>query len=251
MDVRSVRAGMRLLLAAGLLMGGAVASPAAATAAPDANSATTRAVPSGMAACRLVTAGKIRGLSTRPEHVTLALADSYGSTEVRVTECIRTRRRGYVAAWTTDGRVGRTGFAKPGTKREGDGHTPTGVYRMGVAFGASDPGSRMGYLTLRPNSCWGSTVGSRYYNRYFVGRCGPKDETMYNDVRGAYRQGMLINYNTRPIRQGRGSAIFLHVGTGGPTAGCVSIPERLMTSKVRTTRPGDVIAMGVTSQLVR
>lgn len=201
--------------------------------------------------CRAVGAGRVEGLRSRPAHVTLALAAKHGDTAVTVVECRRVTRSRYVQSWAVAGHVGRAGFAPRGAKREGDGRTPTGVFGFGTAFGAGDPGSRTGYLRLRPNSCWGSTVGSARYNTYFRGVCGPADERMFNDVKGAYAQGMLIDYNTAPVRQGLGSAIFFHVSTGGATAGCVSVPASFVTAKIRGTRPGDVIAMGVVSDVIR
>jgi len=41
----------------------------------------------------------------------------------------------------------------------------------------------------------------------------------------AYRYAAVIDYNRFPVTPGAGSAIFLHVSTGGPTAGCVSLAQ--------------------------
>lgn len=250
---------LAVLGAAALLATGILASPttsAAAAAAPSGvtDASGTSSIGAGASAaspCRLISAGKVAGLRGRPAHVTFALASGYGTSKARVTRCTKRANGTYAQSWSVAGHVGRAGFARPGAKREGDGRTPSGVYRLGTAFGAKDPGSRVGYLRLKPRSCWGSTVGARTYNRYFVGRCGAADESMYRDVRGAYAQGMVIEYNTAPIRQGRGSAIFLHVGTGGSTAGCVSIPERLVRQTITSTRPGDLVVMGVGRAVLR
>jgi L,D-peptidoglycan transpeptidase YkuD (ErfK/YbiS/YcfS/YnhG family) len=187
----------------------------------------------------------VRGLVTRPARVTFVLAVRYGSTRVTLTQCVRTAGGEYRQVWQDGGRVGYGGFAAPGTKREGDGRTPSGVFALGTGFGVGDPGSRIGYLRLRPTSCWGSTVGSRRYNTYFVGRCGRSDERLFRYAGRAYRQGMVIEYNTRLIRQGYGSAIFLHVDTGRATAGCVSTTQGTVVRMMRTTVPGDVVVMGV------
>ena len=184
-------------------------------------------------------------LTTRPARVTLVLADRFGVSTATVTHCARRDDGSYRQVWRAAGRIGRAGFAPPGAKREGDGRTPTGTYALTSAFGARDPGTHLRYIRLVPTSCWGSTVGSTRYNRYFRGRCGPKDETMHRYVRGAYAQGLVVAYNTDPIRQGRGSAIFVHASGGGATAGCVSLPLRTVTGLVAATRPGDVVLMGV------
>jgi len=124
------------------------------------------------------------------------------------------------------------------------------VFTFGTAFGRSNPGAPNGYITLVPNSCWGSTVGAASYNRYFTGACAPADESMYKYVNTAYQQGLLINYNTKPIRAGYGSAIFFHVSTGATTAGCISTDYQTVVTTIRTTGPGDVVVQGVASAVI-
>ena len=41
--------------------------------------------------------------------------------------------------------------------------------------------------------------------------------------RRAYAHLAVIEFNMSPVVPGRGSAIFLHAQTGGPTNGCVSL----------------------------
>jgi L,D-peptidoglycan transpeptidase YkuD (ErfK/YbiS/YcfS/YnhG family) len=52
----------------------------------------------------------------------------------------------------------------------------------------------------------------------------------------AYDYAAVIAYNTARVR-GLGSAIFLHVGTGGSTAGCVSLPYSELVKVLRWLRP--------------
>jgi L,D-peptidoglycan transpeptidase YkuD (ErfK/YbiS/YcfS/YnhG family) len=53
----------------------------------------------------------------------------------------------------------------------------------------------------------------------------------------AYDYGAVIDYNTAPTVPGDGSAIFLHVSGGGPTAGCVSLPTAELLSVLRWLAP--------------
>jgi L,D-peptidoglycan transpeptidase YkuD (ErfK/YbiS/YcfS/YnhG family) len=46
----------------------------------------------------------------------------------------------------------------------------------------------------------------------------------------------MIAYNLARVR-GLGSAVFLHVGTGGPTGGCVSLPRAELIRVLRWLRP--------------
>jgi L,D-peptidoglycan transpeptidase YkuD (ErfK/YbiS/YcfS/YnhG family) len=45
-----------------------------------------------------------------------------------------------------------------------------------------------------------------------------------------YNYAVVIDYNRSPVVQGAGSAFFLHVTDGNPTAGCVSIPQANLVS---------------------
>ena len=54
----------------------------------------------------------------------------------------------------------------------------------------------------------------------------------------AYDYAAVIAYNTARVA-GLGSAIFLHVGTGAATAGCVSLPRARLIKILRWLRPHD------------
>ena len=53
---------------------------------------------------------------------------------------------------------------------------------------------------------------------------------------------MVIDYNTPNapggVRQGAGSAFFLHVTDGTPTAGCVAIPQSNLVTIMQWLTPG-------------
>ncbi len=65
-------------------------------------------------------------------------------------------------------------------------------------------------------------------------------------VSPAYDHGAVIAYNTTRT-PGLGSAIFLHVSNGGPTAGCVSLPAGQLLDVLRWLDPahGPRIVIGV------
>jgi len=66
------------------------------------------------------------------------------------------------------------------------------------------------------------------------------------DQTPAYDYGAVIAYNTART-PGLGSAIFLHVDVGGPTAGCVSLPMGELLDMLRWLAPArsPLIEMGV------
>jgi L,D-peptidoglycan transpeptidase YkuD (ErfK/YbiS/YcfS/YnhG family) len=63
----------------------------------------------------------------------------------------------------------------------------------------------------------------------------------------------VIAFNTSPVVPGRGSGIFLHVSTGRPTLGCVSLPLSQLVATLHWLRPSAAprIAIGTTADLLR
>jgi L,D-peptidoglycan transpeptidase YkuD (ErfK/YbiS/YcfS/YnhG family) len=138
-------------------------------------------------------------------------------------------------------RIGYNGFSA--NRREGDGTTPAGTFGFVYGFGSQpNPGMRgFSYRRLQPNSCWS---GSRAdYNRWVTRPC-TYGESLWKNRRVAYRHAAVIDFNYRRPVYKKGSGIFLHQQTGGPTAGCVSLRPKDLVAVLRWLRPGTRIAMG-------
>lgn len=140
--------------------------------------------------------------------------------------------------WTA--RVGYNGIAAPGTKREGDGKTPSGTYPFSFFFGVlPDPGVSFPYRDVYSYDYWDDDSLSPLYNEWVDARTqdpGSNPEPMDNVP--AYNYGAVIAYNAART-PGLGSAIFLHVDTGGSTAGCVSLPQSALVSVLTWLNPAD------------
>jgi hypothetical protein len=100
---------------------------------------------------------------------------------------------------------------------------------------------------------WDDDPGSALYNEWVdtaSQSAGVDPEPMYNTP--AYSHGAVIAYNSART-PGLGSAIFLHVSTGGATAGCVSLPASQLLAVLRWLDPSQQprivmgTAAGVTS----
>ncbi len=176
-------------------------------------------------------------------------AHAYGDTHATLTayETSGGRRRIAFGPWAA--RAGYNGFAPPGRKREGDGRTPSGTYAFHFIFGiAGNPGVRYPYRRVHAYDVWDDDPSSPLYNRWVDERThdpGLSPEPL--DQTPAYEYGAAIAYNTAHI-PGLGSAIFLHVGAGGPTtAGCVSLPLGELLEVLRWLDPARSprIEMGV------
>lgn len=193
---------------------------------PAASAAAVPAAPAGAAA-----APAVRQLIT-------VTAPSYGSTyaTVRVYALSGGRWVTVFGPWTA--RVGYHGVARPGGKREGDGTTPSGTYAFSFFFGVQgNLGFAFPFRRAYTYDYWDDDPKSPRYNEWTDARHqnpGADPEPMRQVP--AYDYAAVIAYNTARV-PGRGSAIFLHVGTGTATAGCVSLPRAELIRVLRWLRP--------------
>jgi L,D-peptidoglycan transpeptidase YkuD (ErfK/YbiS/YcfS/YnhG family) len=178
-------------------------------------------------------------------------APALGATTATLTayERVGTGWRTVFGPWTA--RVGTRGIAPAGAKREGDGRTPSGVFGFDFFFGvAADPGVHFPYRPVTSRSIvWDDDPASPTYNLWrdsATESVGADPEPMYTTP--AYEYGAVIAYNADRT-PGLGSAIFLHESTGGPTAGCVSLPVDQLLSVLRWLDPARQprIAIGIAS----
>jgi L,D-peptidoglycan transpeptidase YkuD (ErfK/YbiS/YcfS/YnhG family) len=120
--------------------------------------------------------------------------------------------------------------------------TPIGSFTLTEAFGAlADPGTALPYFQTTPADWWISQAGPLYNTHQ---RCshkcaftqGPPNEHLRYET-PYYNYALVIDYNRFPVRQGAGSAFFLHVTDGTPTAGCVSIPQQNLVAIMKWLDP--------------
>ncbi len=122
--------------------------------------------------------------------------------------------------------LGRTGIKA--NKREGDGATPRGRFRLKRLWWRADrhprPATRLPARRITPRDGWCENPADRRYNRPVKVPPGSKADrlTRQDDL---YDFIIEIDHNTRPRVAGRGSAVFIHVARPGfaPTAGCVAL----------------------------
>ncbi|WP_328537713.1 L,D-transpeptidase family protein [Streptomyces sp. NBC_00344] len=127
----------------------------------------------------------------------------------------------------------------------GDLRSPEGVFGLTDAGGRkADPGTRLPY-----------DRGSAFV--------APGTGFDGEPLAGAFDYVVAINYNrrpgtspldwTRPLGAGRGGGVWFHVDHGGPTHGCVSLPEQRMKELLRWLDPAKnpVVVMGDPSWLGR
>lgn len=148
--------------------------------------------------------------------------------------------------WTA--RIGQDGMAVPGQKIEGDLLTPQGTYGFSFMFGVkANPGVKFSWRHAYTYDYWDDDPSSPLYNEWLDIRKqnpGANPEPMHNVP--VYNYAAVIAYNRARV-PGVGSAIFLHVGDGSATAGCVSLPVTDLLVVLRWLNPAlhPVIAMRV------
>jgi L,D-peptidoglycan transpeptidase YkuD (ErfK/YbiS/YcfS/YnhG family) len=149
--------------------------------------------------------------------------------------------------WTA--RVGYNGIARPGQKREGDGRTPAGTYGFSFFFGVQpDKGFSFPFRHAYSYDFWDDDPASARYNEWVnahVQNPGTNPEPMHQVP--VYDYAAVITYNTSRT-PGLGSAIFLHVGTGTSTAGCVSLPRAELLKVLHWLRPRDHPSITITAR---
>ncbi len=122
--------------------------------------------------------------------------------------------------------LGRGGIKA--NKREGDGGTPRGNFRLRQLWWRADkhrrPTTSLPVQRICPDDGWCEDPDDRRYNRRIK---LPADADADRLVRkdNLYDFIIEIDHNTRPRVAGRGSAVFIHAARQGfaPTAGCVAL----------------------------
>jgi L,D-peptidoglycan transpeptidase YkuD (ErfK/YbiS/YcfS/YnhG family) len=177
-----------------------------------------------------------------------------GGVQAKVYAFERTREGWRLAFGPLEATVGRSGFAPPGEKREGDGRTPTGTFSFGIAFGeAASLPIRMPYRQATENDFWIDDPASPDYNTWVTvaPQVGSYERLKRRD--GQYRLGIAVEFNTHPVVKGKGSAIFFHVwrGPGVPTAGCVALAHASLAKLLAWLEPArhPVVVLGAASVL--
>lgn len=199
----------------------------------------------------------------------------YSSTYATVTAWARVNGS-WVVRMRTAGRVGYNGLSAmgPGIRRQNDGTTPTGLYRIGYGFGpVANPGTSMWWRRFDRNDYWPyDSRDPKTYNVFQTQRPAtswwrarsPYSEHLW-DFRSQYTYAFVINFNlpkakplqradgqwvtASPANTARGGGIFLHVNGDGATAGCVSVPKAQMLWLARWFHPEyqPTIAIGPTA----
>lgn len=124
--------------------------------------------------------------------------------------------------------LGRGGMIAAADKREGDGASPLGTWRMKRVFYRPDrlarPATGLPVVPLRDVDGWCDAADHPLYNRPITLPFAASHEKLWREDH-AYDVVVELAHNDDPVVPGLGSAIFLHVkhDDGRATAGCVAL----------------------------
>lgn len=167
---------------------------------------------------------------------------------IRVRAAMGNRMRGWLTAgpFRIPVALGRGGIKAD--KREGDGATPAGRFRLKRLWWRADRGPRPRTLLpvrrIDPQDAWSEDPTDRNYNRPVRRLPGAPEDRLWREDH-LYDLLIELDHNTRPRVAGRGSAVFIHLArTGyGPTAGCIAMridSLRLLLGRLDTKTRIDV-----------
>ncbi len=109
---------------------------------------------------------------------------------------------------------------------DSDNITPKGLYTIGEAFYTDNkPSTWLNTFKITSNTYWITDKSSDMYNKKLELE---NDEDFNNAIHmltsQSYRYGCVINYNTQPVINGKGCAIFMECGTSA-TSGSIAFNE--------------------------
>lgn len=116
-------------------------------------------------------------------------------------------------------------------KREGDGATPIGCWRLLRVLYRADrmrrPATQLPLTAIGRRDGWCDAPADRNYNRFVRLPYGASAESLWRKDR-LYDVVVVLSHNTLPRMRGCGSAIFMHLARPGymPTEGCVALTRR-------------------------
>ena len=148
--------------------------------------------------------------------------------ELVVRQTGRLPHRGFliVAGRTLACALGRSGIT--GGKREGDGATPAGRFRLRRVLYRPDrgaqPSTSLPVAAIAPDDGWCDSPSDPAYNRQIRLPHRASAESLWRDDH-LYDVVVVLGHNDEPIVAGLGSAIFLHLATHdyAATAGCIAL----------------------------
>ncbi len=124
--------------------------------------------------------------------------------------------------------VGKRGIGKK--KKEGDLITPIGSFKIRFLLYRKDRNKKLTTdlktIVIKKNMGWCDDPKTKKYNKLITTPFKYSYEKLYKKE-NIYDLILVLNYNMKPIKKNKGSAIFIHIAKNNysDTAGCIAIKK--------------------------
>ena len=138
----------------------------------------------------------------------------------------------------------RCSFGKNGIgikKKEGDGITPRGIFKLTKIFYREDKvkniKTRINKFKIKKNMGWCDDPKSKFYNKLIKLPSKLGHEKLYRKD-NIYNIVIVLNYNMDPIIKNKGSAIFIHVAKKNykETQGCIGLKQEELIKLIQIVK---------------
>ena len=139
---------------------------------------------------------------------------------------------------------GKNGFIK--SKKEGDGCTPIGTFHINKLFLREDRIktiiTKIKTIPIVKNMAWEDNPRKKNYNKLITLPKNSHRERLYRKDH-LYDLILVVEYNTKKIIKGKGSAIFIHIAKPKykPTQGCVALAKKDFLNLLKKIRKEEKI----------
>ena len=132
--------------------------------------------------------------------------------------------------------LGKRGIKKK--KKEGDLITPKGLFKVNYILYRKDRikklKTKLKKIIIKKNMGWCDDPNSSKYNQLITKPFKFSHESLYK-VNNTYDIILVLNYNMNPIKNKKGSAIFIHIAKKNysKTEGCVAINKKTLLKIIK------------------
>tara|TARA_X000000950_G_scaffold135397_1_gene168508 strand:+ start:1621 stop:2121 length:501 start_codon:yes stop_codon:yes gene_type:complete len=143
--------------------------------------------------------------------------------------------------------VGKKGIGNK--RKEGDLITPKGEFKIKYILYRKDRvkiSTRLKKKIIKKNMGWCDDPRSSHYNKLVRLPLAYKHEKLFKKE-NTYDIILVLNYNMRPIKKNKGSAIFIHVAKKSfkRTEGCVAIKKLNLIKLIKEINPNTKVKISL------
>ena len=143
--------------------------------------------------------------------------------------------------------VGKKGIGNK--RKEGDLITPKGEFKIKYILYRKDRvkiSTRLKKKIIKKNMGWCDDPRSNFYNKLVRLPFAYKHEKLYKKE-NIYDIILVLNYNMKPIKKNKGSAIFIHVAKKSfkRTEGCVAIKKLNLIKLIKEINPNTKVKISL------